>query len=256
MQPPPVFDLLGWMSRRGPWIAFAHSAERAWLFTHGNVSKGTRPSGVVRHCLEIARVAARCLRFLGASASLQLLLLIAWVFALIPIPVVRRYVSAALQKMTSILGDSYGLVANDSQRGAILTRFQETVDWLQTRCDKLVIVAHSQGTAVVHEAIGRRCPAAAALGDIRLRPCEAASASRVRIELAVAAHRSRVDPADRFGRGLATRMVPMGQRREPRNRPAHLFYTLYVSCLGCIVGAWSGWRNTRVQPVPAKISGR
>ena len=155
--------------------------------------------------------------------------------------------------MTSILGDSYGLVANDSQRGAILTRFQETVNWLQTRCDKLVIVAHSQGTAVVHEAIQASLipppPLLVTFGS-GLASCISFA---TRIELAVAAYRSRVDPADRFGRGLATR-ITMGQRRERRNLPAHSLYTLHVSCLGCIVGAWSGWRNTRVQPVPAQES--
>jgi hypothetical protein len=157
VQPPPVFTLLGWMFSRGPWIALAHFAERAWRFSRRaplpvDASRAQRVGRVIASWKTAAWLPAALL-FLLSSISLQLFLLISAVVALIPIPSVRRYVSAVLQRATSILGDSYGLVANETQRAAILTRFSETVRWLEPRSEKTVIIAHSQGAAVVGAAI-------------------------------------------------------------------------------------------------------
>lgn len=160
VQTPPVFALLGWLFSRGPWVALAHFAERAWRFVNPKrANDDTSLKSRVLRLIDKTRWRhiiwpVNALLFLLASLMLQLLLVVAAVFALIPIPVVRRYVSMVLQVATSILGDSYGLVAIDAQRSAILTRFRDTVEWLRPKCAKTVIVAHSQGAAVVHEAIG------------------------------------------------------------------------------------------------------
>lgn len=158
VQPPGVFDLLGWLFSRGVWVLLAHVAEQAWQFTHPRYAGTGRWTERVLRKLDVTRWRhlawlSAAGAFLQLAALLQLLLLIAAVLALIPVPAVRRFIAVVLQHATLILGDSYGLVANETQRGAILTRFQSTVDWLQARCDRLAIVAHSQGTAVVHAAV-------------------------------------------------------------------------------------------------------
>jgi hypothetical protein len=161
VQPPPVFTLLAWMFSRGPWIAFAHFAERATQFMRMETlpeaaSHGEKLSYAAGKFWRGAIWLPAALLFVLHAACLQLLLLIAAVIALIPIPSVRRYVSAVLQRATTILGDSYGLVANETQRAAILTRFQKTVDWLRPQCEKMVIIAHSQGAGVVGAALEDR----------------------------------------------------------------------------------------------------
>jgi len=155
---PSVFDLVGWLFSRGVWVAFVWLAERAWQFTHPRYEEPDTWRERILRALDITRwryVAwpYAIFWFLLLAIGLQILLVLAWIVALLPIPVIRRYIAVGLQLATLILGDSYGLVANETQRGAILTRFGETVGWLKARCDRVVIVAHSQGTAVVHAAI-------------------------------------------------------------------------------------------------------
>jgi hypothetical protein len=158
VRPPGVFDLLGWLFSRGVWVLLAHLAEQAWVFTHPRYD-GWHPR--LKWLAEKAdqtrwRYPAwlwSAALFLPLAALFQCALLVAWVAALVPIPMVRRFIAVVLQHATLILGDSYGLVANETQRGAIITRFQNTVVWLRSRCERLVIVAHSQGTAVVHAAM-------------------------------------------------------------------------------------------------------
>jgi hypothetical protein len=185
---------------------------------------------------------------LFATVVLQLFLLAAWVFALIPIPAVRRYVSIVLQRATLILGDSYGLVANETQRGAILTRFQGTLNWLGARCDKLVIVAHSQGTAVVHAAIQESLiprptllvTFGAGLAKLsQLRLCEVARGGRLTasgwiVPTVILASLLSIW----LGWGTGSQVWGLSL----------LILTLYVASLACGIGAWTAWNETRTYP--------
>ena len=257
VQPPPVFDLLAWMFSRGPWIALAHAAEHSWRFTHPRYTNGPR-SRRARLLERLDRTGWRhvawpwaAIRFALATLALQLLLLVAAVFALIPVPVVRRYVSAVLQRATLILGDSYGLVANETQRGAILTRFRETVDWLQARCDKLVIVAHSQGTAVVHEALRAgvitQLPLLVTFGAglvklAQLRQCEVSR----RLRLFAAGW---IVPTA-LAAGLLHTWMTWGSGSQIQGLWL-VVVSLYMGSLLCGMAAYYAWAETRTQAATA-----
>lgn len=250
VQPPSAFKLLLWLFSRGPFVAFAHTAERAWRFAHPD---DTQSRNLMRKLdatgwRHLVWPVALGRFFLGASV-LQFCLLIAWIIALIPLPVVRKYVVAALQYGTRILGDSYGLVANDTQRGAILTRFRHTVDWLQTQCDKLVIVAHSQGAGVVHAALQERVVAAPALlitfgaGLVKLSQLRLCEVHR-RVRLVASGW---IVPTAWIAllllvwRGLGSGDNVAGL--------SLLIGTFAIASLFCATAAWYAWHDTRTQPV-------
>ena len=253
---PPVFALLAWMFSRGPWIAAAHCAERAWRFTHPQQSGavGTRTARVLRR-FDATRwryliwpLAA--VEFLVLAAVLQMLLLIAALLALIPLPFVRRYVAVVLQRTTSILGDSYGLVANDAQRGAILTRFRGAVEWLDARCEKVVIVAHSQGAAVVHAALSaeviRPPPLLVTFGAglvklAQLRQCELSRSVRLLVA-------GWILPA--LLAAVATHVWAAGGDVDIAELKI-LPWILYGAAALCVIGALTAWSETRSQLAPA-----
>lgn len=253
VQPPPVFDLLRWLFSRGTFVAFMHTAERAWQFTHPLYPSTAGAWQSMQ--LKLDKTGWRhgvwlfaLLRYLLVASALQFFLLLAWLIALIPLPAVRKYVVAALQIGTRILGDSYGLVANDTQRGAILTRFRHTVDWLDRQCEQLAIIAHSQGAGVVYSALQERVIAPPALllsfgagltKLAQLRQCEVhrrtplVSAGWIIptawIALTLGIWRAWGAGADVTGLNL-------------------LVWTFACASLFCAVPAWFAWFNTREQP--------
>jgi hypothetical protein len=252
VQPPSVFILLRWLFSRGPFVAFAHAAEHAWQFTHpdynddgSNFHKFVRKLDVTRW-RQLAWPTA-LLRFLLPTLLLQLGLLIAWVIALVPIPVVRKYVVIVLQQGTRILGDSYGLVANDIQRGAILTRFRHTVEWLENQCDKLLIVAHSQGAGVVHAAIQERVIAPPALlvtfgaGLVKLaqlRQCEVSRRTRLIasgwiVPTALAA--------------VTLLLWDSWGAAEDVSGLKEMIWTFAIASFSCAVATWFAWHETHTQ---------
>lgn len=253
VQPPSVFKLLLWLFSRGPFVAFTHTAERAWQFVHADTDAkaATGTAGRIRQKLDATgwRHLAWPVafgRFFVSASALQLCLLLAWIVALIPLPGIRKYVIAALQRGTYILGDSYGLVANDTQRGAILTRLRHTVDWMRLQCDRLVIVAHSQGAGVVHAAIQERAIAAPSLlitfgaglvKLVQLRQCEV----HRRVRLAAAGW---IAPTAGAAMLLLAWLKGAGEGGIGLNLLLGAFSMVILFCAAAV---WYAWLETRVQ---------
>jgi len=56
-------------------------------------------------------------------------------------------------KLSAVLGDSYVLAHCPVQYAAMRTQVAHDLAWLEARCNKVVIVAHSQGAAIVHQVL-------------------------------------------------------------------------------------------------------
>jgi hypothetical protein len=132
---PPSLKLLGWMWTRGPLLIYWH------IF----LGRG-RPLGVA---------AFSVWAFLLAGLS-QLLVAVAIALWVIPIGPWRRGVVATVRALTLTLGDSYVLLEHDIQRGALVQRVRKSLGWLEDRVEHLVVLAHSQGGAIAHEALRTR----------------------------------------------------------------------------------------------------
>jgi tetratricopeptide (TPR) repeat protein len=89
-----------------------------------------------------------------------LLVLLALILGLLPGPT-RRAAAWIQRLLASYVGDSMVFVGNDVVAAEIFTRVRTDLEWLVPRCQRIAIVAHSQGGAVAHEVLRRfpRLPA-------------------------------------------------------------------------------------------------
>jgi hypothetical protein len=81
---------------------------------------------------------------------LSLLLLLSF---LLPIESVRQFALNVQLRLSATIGDSSAYLRSPLVSSAILTRLHHDLNWLAERCDRVVIVAHSQGAAVAYDAI-------------------------------------------------------------------------------------------------------
>lgn len=145
VQPPPFGRFASWLLTIGAWTAVAHMTK--WARRHEN---------------KMARVTVELLMTIVGlllAMLLQLGVLAMSILAVLPIPALRRALSKALVAMTGVLGDCFVLVESDLQRAAIVTRTRAALRWLARRCERVVVIAHSQGAAVAHYALRPSTPA-------------------------------------------------------------------------------------------------
>ena len=138
VQPPRTLRLLGWLLTRGPLLIY-------WHFHVGPLRKTEEPQSR----MWLALVA------LLLAGLMQTVVLVAIVLSLIPFGPWRRFVLNAVRTLTLTLGDSFVLLEQDFQCAALVRRVERSLDWLAQRAIKLIVVAHSQGGAIAHEALRR-----------------------------------------------------------------------------------------------------
>jgi hypothetical protein len=102
--------------------------------------------------------AALCCALLMCAAAMLSILLSIFLFALavaakLPIPRIELAVRWVVVKISSVLGDSYVLAHCPVQFAAMRTKVARDLRWLQERCGKVAIVAHSQGAAIAHQVL-------------------------------------------------------------------------------------------------------
>jgi hypothetical protein len=65
-----------------------------------------------------------------------------------------RPVVAPIQRWISgVIGDTFVLLNSRFQFQAMVSKVRQDIGWLSRRCEVLVVIAHSQGAAVAHEAV-------------------------------------------------------------------------------------------------------
>jgi hypothetical protein len=141
---PTYFEFFSWGVRALPWALTTHIAQRYWLAKSGRTPKW------------YAVTLALLKLFLGLlfAPVVLLLLLLALVAGLLPIPALRGMLLSAQRLFTTTVGDSLVFVESPIRAGLIKTRILAGLDALQQRCERTVVVAHSQGAAVAVEALG------------------------------------------------------------------------------------------------------
>ncbi len=139
LQRPAFSKVANWMLTTGTWMIVSHFLWRSRLGKKGAWLR-------VRQIL----AATSSLLFAGLT---QLGVLVLMVLALIPVKKLREVLSGILLRVTGVLGDSYIFVENRIQQAAIITKANEDLHWLASRCERVVVIAHSQGAAVAHRAL-------------------------------------------------------------------------------------------------------
>lgn len=143
VQPPASFQLLRWMWTRGPLLVYWHF----YIRQTADPAKA-RPSLMDFFFIVLALLLA---------GFCQIVLAIAMLLSLIPIGPWRRKVIDAVRALTLTLGDSY-VLEEDIQRAALAHRVRRALDWLSSRSERVVVMAHSQGGAIAHDVLRQNAP--------------------------------------------------------------------------------------------------
>ena len=166
--PPRFADLARWLWKVSTCLLvlqFVIPMWRRWKLAHRRVSSPStdHPGGSAERLPSRLRhgmwaVLYFVLMSLAAviSVPLTLLLFAVAVGSLLPIPRIDRAVQWVVVHLSAVLGDSYVLVRCPMEYAAMRTRVAANLAWLEKYCDKVVIVAHSQGAAIAHQMLAER----------------------------------------------------------------------------------------------------
>jgi len=85
---------------------------------------------------------------------IQPLLFIAAIVGLIPIAWVRAIAKWIFNSLTNTIGQSYALKVSVIRRNAIMRRVMKDLEWMNQRCQKIVVISHSQGAEISRLVLG------------------------------------------------------------------------------------------------------
>jgi hypothetical protein len=108
----------------------------------------------VTACQQLTRMGRVTIAFInlivGVALSFLMLvfLLLLLGIGIIPVRRLRESIVKVQLRLASSIGDCYILVDRPMESAAILSRFVSNLRWLENRCQRVAIVAHSQGGAV------------------------------------------------------------------------------------------------------------
>jgi len=102
----------------------------------------------------IWRVFVAAATALIVAAVLQVFALAILVLSIIPIAAVRDVVSRLQRFASTGVGDLYMVLSSPIQRAALTSAVQRDIDWMRSQgCERIALVAHSQGGYVAYQAL-------------------------------------------------------------------------------------------------------
>jgi hypothetical protein len=104
---------------------------------------------------EIARCMLLAPGLVIGGMAVQCLLVVLLVLAAFPVKSLRALVGRAQRVLAGVVGDSFIFVTSPVQEAAVVSKFQRDLAWLSERCEKVVVIAHSQGAAVAYRGLER-----------------------------------------------------------------------------------------------------
>lgn len=148
--PPPSYrELVSWSLRALPWALTMFFVER-----YREARERTGASRLISVTLTLLLLCLSLLvsPFLVAVLGSMLLL------GALPIPRLRAAILAVQSSLTATIGDSLAFVESPMRAALIRSRFLDALARLERECRRTVVIAHSQGAAVVLDALGRIRP--------------------------------------------------------------------------------------------------
>jgi uncharacterized protein YndB with AHSA1/START domain len=141
-------ELAAWAIGVGPWLIASQAS--------GLEQRLVRPGrSIVRRVFDgfvfvLLMVIAGLVAAVITPLAIALLLL-----SLIPIPFVSAFAQRIARNLAGSFGDLLVFVRSPVRFAAMAERVRQDVEWLDTECDRIMVVAHSQGSAVAWHAIRR-----------------------------------------------------------------------------------------------------
>ena len=145
------FELVTWAFSAGPWLIASQRAGLKNRFSRA----ATRNQGTLRTLLNA--IAALFLTLVAAvvASAVTPVFLALLIFSLIPIPALTDVVRAIAKNLTGSFGDLLILVRSPVRFAAMAEQVRTDIAAIAAICDRVVVLAHSQGSAVSWHAIRR-----------------------------------------------------------------------------------------------------
>lgn len=135
-------DLARWATGVVPWTFGSHFGA---TLRRRSQRTGQHPA------MRWISMAAAFLQLTAALVISVIVQLAMWgllVLGLIPWDRLRAAIARLQSRLAASVGDSYVLITSPIEGAAIIDRFRRDLSWMEARCDRVAIVAHSQGGAV------------------------------------------------------------------------------------------------------------
>ncbi|MEX1072767.1 MAG: hypothetical protein WED86_03620, partial [Chloroflexota bacterium] len=146
-----LFELVTWAFSAGPWLI---ASQRAGLENRFRSAAGPNPGTMRRVLNAIAALFLTLVAAVVASAVTPVFLALL-VFSLIPIPALTGLVQAIAKNLTGSFGDLLILVRSPVRFAAMAEQVRTDIADMYRLCDRVIVLAHSQGSAVSWHAIRR-----------------------------------------------------------------------------------------------------
>jgi hypothetical protein len=151
--PAPTYsELVSWCTRAVPWSIALHIAQRYWQAG----PQASRRAKLVARCAAVVRFIV----VMSLAPVLIALLGVSLLLGLLPIPQLRSLIISTQTKLVGTVGESLAFVESPLRAVFIRSRILNSLERVQGRCERTVVVAHSQGAAAVLDAIGGIIPLA------------------------------------------------------------------------------------------------
>jgi hypothetical protein len=145
--PAPTYsELVSWSFRAVPWAIALHIAQRFWQ-TNPKASKGA-------WLWAYSKAFAQLLLAMALTPVFMILPTLTLVLGLLPIPRLRSAILTTQTMLIATVGDSLAFVESPLRAALIRGRILEGLERLKSRCERTVIVAHSQGAAATLDVLG------------------------------------------------------------------------------------------------------
>lgn len=157
--PPTSTQLRDWIVYALPQVVSTYFATPAKAMARQRAAAGDHPSLriIVAQFLDgFTAVVWRGPLALLFCAITQVLLTIVATLSLVPIPWLRAILKPVIDVLMGTTGQSYAMVTSELRRSAIVSKVNRQLDWLCSRCEKVVVLAHSQGAEVSRHVIALR----------------------------------------------------------------------------------------------------
>jgi hypothetical protein len=145
-------ELVAWAFSAGPWLI---ASQRAGLENRLRVAAETGTYGPLKALgRRVIGVVLMIVAAVVASAITPVFLALL-LFSLLPIPGLQDVVKALAKNLSGSFGDLLVLVRSPVRFAAMAEQVRSDIDDMCIRCDQVIVLAHSQGSAVSWHAIRR-----------------------------------------------------------------------------------------------------
>jgi hypothetical protein len=145
-------ELVAWAVSAGPWLI---ASQRMGLETRFRAAAAARPRGAFRRLLDIFAGAILTLLAALVAAVITPVFLALLIISIVPIPGLTDLTRGLVRNLTGSFGDLLILVRSPVRFAAMAEQVRTDIAWVARDCDRVMVLAHSQGSAVSWHAIRR-----------------------------------------------------------------------------------------------------